>query len=118
MYTDYKFYVQSFKGGVIPSAKDFLTAEAAAGRYIEYVTYGRVVGKTTDDIKNAVCAIAELEYQTLTKNQKIGIASESNDGVSVSYVQENSENIKAAESKKYSIALQYLGRTGLMYRGV
>lgn len=118
MYTDYKFYVQSFKGGVIPSAKDFLTAEAAAGRYVEYVTCGRVVGKTTDDIKNAVCAVAELEYQTLTKNQKTGISSESNDGVSVSYAQESSESAKAAENQKYSVALRYLGHTGLMYRGV
>ncbi|MBQ7957217.1 MAG: hypothetical protein IJ279_04185 [Clostridia bacterium] len=118
MYADYKYYIQDFKGGVIPSAKDFLTAEANAGRYIEHVTHRRVVGNVTDDVRNAVCAIAEIEYQTKVRNSKNGIVSESNDGVSKSYAQETSESVKLTENKKYSFAMQYLGHTGLMYRGV
>ncbi len=118
MYADYKYYIQSFKGGVIPSAKDFLTAEASAGRYLEHVTHRRVVGNITDDVRDAVCAIAEVEYQTKLRNSNYGVASESNDGVSKTYVQETPETLKLAENKKYSLAMQYLGHTGLMYRGV
>lgn len=118
MYADYKYYIQNFKGGVIPSAKDFLTAEANAGRYLEHVTHRRVVGNITNDVKDAVCAIAEIEYQTKRKNSKFEIASESNDGVSKTYVQETPETAKLVENKKYSLAIQYLGHTGLMYRGV
>ena len=50
----------------------------------------------------------------LQKEQRDGIASETNDGISVTYTTEGSTE----EQRLYRAAVLYLGSTGLLYRGV
>ena len=50
----------------------------------------------------------------LQKQQRDGIASETNDGISVTYTTEGSTE----EQRLYRAAVLYLGSTGLLYRGV
>lgn len=50
----------------------------------------------------------------LQKEQRGGIASETNDGISVTYTTEGSTE----EQRLYHAAVLYLGNTELLYRGV
>ena len=52
----------------------------------------------------------------MRKEQRDGIAAESNDGVSVTYVTTSETN--ANERRLYQVVVLYLGNTGLLYRGV
>ena len=58
-----------------------------------------------------------MSYALLRKEQRDGIAAESNDGVSITYVTYTSET-NAEEQRLYRAVVLYLGNTGLLYRGV
>lgn len=108
-YVDENYYSNTFSGVVIPQ-DSFYTYEAKAARYIDYVTFGRAKDNVCDEVKNAVCAVAEVYY--LDDQRPRGIKSENADGYSATY------DDKQIESEAYRAARQMLSGTGLMYLGV
>jgi hypothetical protein len=114
-YADRTFYTDTYKGSAIPDAVFDYWATQASGR-IDEVTFDRSTsaeGEDLEKIKMATCAVAEVMYKIETAG---GIITSEKVG---SY----SRTVKVPEkdSKKqrtYDAAKLYLGRTGLMYRGI
>ena len=106
---DRVYYQHTYRGSAIPP-ESFDHYEQRAALYIQYITNNRVdEDAAPDGVKYAVCAIMDLMYQG---DAKRGIASENNDGYSVSYrtgAYSNRELYRAA--KRYIPA-------DLLYRGV
>lgn len=96
---------------------DFQRLSRQASAYLDHVTFDRIQNVTEEKVmgkvKDACCAVAEVY---LLNEQGGGIASETNDGISVTYV--NGAGSKTDEQRLHEAALIYLGNTGLMYRGV
>ena len=94
---------------------DFKRLSRSASAYLDSVTLDRIPSVTDEKImekvKDACCAVADV---LLLKEQRDGIAAETNDGVSVTYATEG----KTDEERLYQAAVLYLGNTGLLYRGV
>lgn len=119
MYADYDFYISQYGGKVI-SESDFATASLQATQYLKYITLGRSENYSWDELKYAVCAVAEAY------NAVFGVAgnakkSETTDGYSVSYVQQSQDG-ESKESlfkrKAYESAKLWLANTGLLQRSV
>ena len=110
IYADYEYYTNSFGGKM--AEEDFVRLSRQASAYLDYVCFDRIVD-VTEKVKDACCAVAEV-YQLNEKGG--GIASETNDGISITYV--NGQTAITAEQRLYQAAQVYLGHTRLMYRGV
>lgn len=115
-YANYEWYLMNYSGNV--PEKEFERLAAKASSYIDAETLGRAaVLKETDPryiaVKRCCCELVDEIY---SEEQGGGIASESNDGVSISYVKGIS-NTKSTDEKLYIVLLRCLARTGLMYRG-
>jgi len=121
MYADREYYWNTYKGKDISDA-DIDRLLARASERLDCITFSRI-STVTDAVRNACCAMAEVlsaeELQTKASDGR-EIASESNDGYSVSYV--NSGNAEAhdqlLERRLYKAAFLYLSQTGLMDYGV
>lgn len=115
LYADFDYYKKEY-GGVM-AEEDYNRLSRQASAYLDFITFGRiamVAGELVmEKVKMACCAIADV---FLLNEQGGGIASETNDGVSVTYV--NGTGSKTDEQRLRQTALIYLGNTGLMYRGV
>lgn len=124
MYVSYDFYKKTF-GDAIPEA-DFSKVEAKAEAVIGYLTYinGDIFAKEDNRVKLAVCAAAEVVYNSKQSNGasgSAGVKSESNDGYSVTYVTEaqDGQTAEAALRKKIAEAVRlYLLPTGWLSRKV
>ena len=124
MYVSYEFYTETF-GTLIPE-KDFPRVEAEAEAVISYLTYvnGDIFAKEDSRVKHAVCAAAEVVYNSKQSNGasgSAGVKSESNDGYSVTYVTEaqDGQTAEAALRKKIAEAVRlYLLPTGWLSRKV
>ena len=124
MYVSYEFYTETF-GTLIPE-KDFPRVEAEAEAAISYLTYinGDIFAKEDNRVKLAVCAAAEVVYNSKHSNGasgSAGVKSESNDGYSVTYVTEaqDGQTAEAALRKKIAEAVRlYLLPTGWLSRKV
>lgn len=77
----YAYYKSDYRGNIL-DVENFDTYIAKAKRYIDSRN-GFTSIPDTVQVKNAICEIAEAYYTALAHD---GIASESNDGVSVSYI--------------------------------
>ena len=113
---DYSFYTGTFKGKTTQADFDRLAVKASA--YLDRVTFDRLTNDlpaaTLNRVKLAFCEVVD----TLLLNEHGGgIASESNDGVSVNYVAGIS-NAKTDQQRLREAAALYLAGTGLLYRGV
>ena len=124
MFVDYSFYTDSFAGTLVP-AEEYPAAEAETERYLKYVTEGRYAevtdAETIASVKRAICAGAEALYSFHQEYKDIpsGVASESTDGHSVTFVK--SDALQADQMKKslmFDAFLQELFDTGLLYQGV
>lgn len=112
---DYEFYTQVYKGKM--EQADFERLSVKASAYLDYVTFERINDTLPDNIQQkAKLAMCEVVDTYLLNEQGGGIASESNDGISVTYLSGNSA--KTDTQRLYSAASLYLGGTGLLYRGV
>ena len=116
MYVTYDFYSKTF-GSLIPE-DDFPKIGAEAEAAISYLTYvnGDIFAKEDSRVKLAVCAAAEVIYNSKQNNgtsRSAGIKSESNDGYSVTYVTEAALRKKVAEAVRL-----YLLPTGWLSRKV
>ena len=113
---DYDFYCGVFHGKM--PREDFERLSVYVAAYLDEVTMSRTADTLTADVeeraKRAFCAVADAY---LLNEQGGGIASETNDGVSVTYVAGIS-NSKTEGRRLYEAAALFLGPTGLLYRGV
>lgn len=105
-YITFDYYKNTYKGE-IADERVFNTLSEKASRYIDLITFGRI-DEADDNIKTAVCAICD-EMRLLNSSKYI--ASESNDGYSISYKKDIS--LKAL----YETAKIYLPQE-LLYKGV
>lgn len=118
IYADYEYYTGTFGGSAI-SAADFPRLARRASAEVDHVTFGRILklDEIPDAVKDAVCEVAEkLQEQENSEKNSAGIASENNDGYSVSYRDDGGEAGRAHE--RYLAIRSYLAVTGLMYRGI
>lgn len=92
VYADFEYYSSCFFGDSIPG-KDFEKYAVRASREIDRLTMGRAAKageKMLPGLSNCTCEIAELLHAEDVAAQRTGngiIASESNDGISVSFTQ-------------------------------
>ena len=114
-YADFNYYKGTYCGEMAEKDYDRLSRQASA--YLDLITFDRIKNVTDESVmakvKDACCAVADT---LLLNEQGGGIAAETNDGVSVTYV--NGTGSKTDEQRLKQTALIYLGHTGLMYRGV
>lgn len=109
---DYGFYKDSYGGNVIPSLQLFHRLSIKSVNFINKITFNRVtVDNLSDNIKFAVCAVADEMYKI---EKTGGIKSvESVGNHSVSYkVDDLTEETKYLKTAKIYIPQE------LLYRGV
>ena len=131
VYVDYEYYISRYLLGKEPAVpeKEFAFWEKQASKEIDRYTYSRLKADSSivsDDVKDCVCAIAELLYKANTLSEQAsaqGIAgtmtSYSNDGQSGTF--DVSQSIYTESGKKAEIRrliYLYLGNAGLLYAGV
>ena len=113
---DYEFYKDTFHGQM--SESDFNRLSVYASAYVDELTMGRVSADLPEDTqhraKMALCAVADASRLTELGG---GVASETNDGISVTYVAGVSM-AKSEGRRLYEAAALFLAPTGLLYRGV
>lgn len=122
MYAGYDFYLNDYKGSVIPDAPSYDRAAVEASAYIDYITHNG----TMDDIlpeavmvkvKLAQCAVADVCYKQARDDVANVVSSETVGNHSVSYAA-SKVGFKQREQEKYSKAKTYLRGTGLLYGGL
>ena len=108
-YADFTFYQNQFRGGQIGSEEEYLSADAKAACYLDWLTNGRIkrLAQVPDGVRMAECAVSEL-YQSSSARR--GIHSEANDGYQVVYEEPDERNM-------YREAVRYLP-DGLAFRGI
>lgn len=121
-YVDYRFYVDEYGGKGI-NEDDFPAAALRASQYVRTITLNRADNHQGEEVKYAVCAVADIYHEIFEKEQENvpEKRSETTDGYSVSYVVQQ----KDGESKEtlfrrraYERASYWLTGTGLLQRGV
>lgn len=114
-YADYPYYTDEFGGAAIPE-EQFAGCAQRASRQIDLMTMGRVAGSSWEDsrqVKDAVCAAAEIVYQDDLRQAAVGFASSQTTGrVSITY-----REAAPLETQIYAAVQGYLFATGLLYRG-
>ena len=124
MYVDYAYYLSQYNGSL--SEEEFIKAERWSEAYIRELTYirGDIFASDLDMIRDAVCAGAEV-YASYRRKQEsnngMQIKSESTDGYSVTYVNEQTDGQTLEElmqKKAYEAVKMYLLPTGWLSRKV
>ena len=112
VYADYDYYLNEYSGNAVAEA-DFARLSRQASAYLDSLTCGKIRGTWVDDsrVKDASCALADILH---AQEQGGEVASESNDGASVTYVTGSA----TPEQRMYNAAAMYLSGTGLLYAGV
>ena len=133
-YADFPYYQDFFIGSAITDSSMFRQLSERASEYLDMITFGELCLKISDEyetlVKKCCCAIAEAIYLFFRDNLDSDGAGkpktqETIGAYSVSYASVsdtistllNGEN-SGLQDYLYSIAMKYLGRTGLLYRGV
>ena len=105
-YIDFDWYRDVYQGAEVEE-ENFYNLALKATKYIDKITFGRA-DEADENVKFAVCATIDEMYSA--ENRK-GIAAETNDGYSISYIKNNGmENL-------YNAAKLFLPPE-LLYRGV
>lgn len=111
-YIDYDFYKNTYKGSA--SDAEFETVILKSCAYVRRITFGRADDDPiSEDVKLATCAVCDVfndEKKQRADHNGMSIASESTDGYSVHYSQEN----KSANQKAYESAELYLSGTDML----
>ena len=134
-YADYEYYTTTYLGTAIKK-DDFPRLSLRASSFLDYYTQGRAAQNSDlDALKMACCAIAE-QYQYIDTAQALAqkslTASLESDGElqsqsvgswSKTYrsggesAQQALSSAQTAQVSLAAVAQQYLGATGLLYRG-
>lgn len=110
MTVDFIFYTESYGGNCKIPAELFPLWERCAENHLSRMTGGKSCKNADDErVKMCICEIAEFLYN---QSRRDGIASENNDGYSVSY---EKGDIK---TQIHEIASVWLSGTDILYRGV
>lgn len=119
-YADYDFYVNVYQGRKM-SMEEFQKYILPASAHVRKITFGRAdLHKDVEEVKLATCAVCDAleEFNETTVNGQ-QIASENNDGYSVSYVNESGKSsAQILLQKVYVAAETYLSMTDLLNWGV
>lgn len=119
MYAEYDFYLNDYKGSVIPDAPNYDRVAVEASAFLDYVTHNHIKDLADDimvKVKLAQCAIADVCYRQTQDDVANVVSSESVGNHSVTYAARAS--YKQRELEKYSKAKIYLRGTGLLYGGL
>ena len=134
-YADYEYYTTTYLGTAIDEA-NFPRLALRASTFLDYYTQGRAAqNPDLDALKMACCAIAE-QYQYIDTAQALAqkslSASLESDGELQSQTvgswsktyrsggdsaQQALSSVQTAQASLGAIVQQYLGTTGLLYRG-
>ena len=118
-YATYQYYTDEYFGTAL-TEQEFPKYAKRASAEMDHVTFGRLSElpdeQITDRIMDCMCDVAERLYTFATTAEGGSIASENNDGYSVSY--RDIGNINVQKEEIYATIRTYLANTGLMYRGV
>lgn len=119
LYADYIFYSDVYHGKTDEDTFNRLIIFATA--YIRKITFARSdENLELEEVKLAACAVCDVyaaNEKSLQKHNGKMVASESTDGYSVSYVQEQTSGETAEEllnRKAYKAAEMFLDSTGLL----
>ena len=115
-FADYKFYQEVYCGNDIQDENIFNRMAIEASFLLNELTLGRIK-EPSEEVKLAVCAIADIGYKEYKENNEDQIASESVGPHSISYVKKTKTTEEYAK-EKIKIARTYLATTGLLYRGI
>lgn len=115
-YANYNYYLNNYEGEL--SQDDFERLANRACAYLDALTLNAAKaafrrGDCTGEIQDACCAV--VDAYNLNEHGG-GIASETNDGISVTYLASGAAR-KTDEERLYNAAALYLLSTGLLYRG-
>ena len=119
MYAEYDFYLNDYKGSVIPDAPGYDRAAVEASAFLDYITHNHIKDIADEimvKVKLAQCAIADVCYKQSQDDVANVVSSESVGNHSVTYAAKAS--YKQRELEKYSKAKIYLHGTGLLYGGL
>ena len=97
----------------------FDACEKRAEAVLHRISFDRVkrLPEIPDMVKDAICAMAEIDYQEEKKTP--GVKSENSDGYAVTYADSgNTTGASGRVALMYQEASIYLGNTGLLYKGV
>ena len=125
MIADYEFYRENYYGSQL-SEENFPKYASRADAHLDELTMGkyarecRIPGEL-QAVKMAECAIAELclnlEQAELQSDAAWKVQGEKVGNHTVTY-RNNAEIAEQTEDRIIKIARQYLGRYGLLYRGI
>lgn len=133
-YADFKYYQDDFKGTLINNENAFRTLAERSSEFIDTVTFDRLVDEALlnrfkEKIQKCCCALSELLFKKNSADRMLNAenmpeTSETIGAYSVEfanpydYVKEISLSDSDFRKILRGTALQYLGNTGLMFRGV
>lgn len=122
-YAEYTFYQTEYLGDRITDESTFNRLALRASERLDYFTFGKIDGEdVSDSVRLAVCSMADiLFWEEKRKNAHDGreLASESNDGYSVSFASASeTERQGLTDRQLYQAAYVYLSQSGLMDFGV
>lgn len=122
-YAEHDFYLNTYFGDVVTDSDTFKRLSTRASEWLDHFTMHRIdQANVSDAVRLAVCSMTEvLYYEDLRKKANSGreIASESNDGYSVTFASaSDAERNKQTQTELYLSAYKYLSQTGLMDFGV
>jgi len=110
---DYEYYTEDFGGYLITDEAVFGGLARKAWAFVNHITFGAITSldadEVSDDIKNAVCAVAEDLAVGVSHG---GMVSEHNDGYAVTYAPHS--DVWAAV---YATAAMYLPAQ-MLYKGI
>lgn len=119
MYADYTYYTTTYLGSAL-TEEEFARAATRAGSFLDYFTRGKSKTYTGDELKMCCCALAE-QYQIIenaqTQSMSGGELQSQTVGAWSKTYKSGTETAAAARETLAGIAMQYLGHTGLLYRG-
>jgi hypothetical protein len=121
LYTDYGFYTGQYGGKL--AQEQFRRVIIPVSAHIRRLTFGRA-DKSMEEVQYAACACCDLlerENRVASEHDGRRVVSESTDGYSVSYAQEQETGVTAEEILAEKIrqeAALYLEPTGLLDLGV
>ena len=122
-YAEFSFYQTEYLGDRITDESTFNRLALRASERLDYFTFGKIDGSdVSDSVRLAVCSMADiLFWEEKRKNAHEGreLASESNDGYSVSFASaSDTERQGLTDRQLYQASYVYLSQSGLMDFGV
>lgn len=118
-YATFTYYKEEYCGVKITKDAEFNRYVRKASAFIDQATYGRLTSMNSADIpeevEEATCALVDKMHDLETSAGST-LASESNDGYSVSFRDTGDDQKQRREF--YATIRMYLDNTGLLYRGI